>query len=72
MLSKSEARKYAARSTNKTKALAKIRIENDYVTMEELAERLKVPIGTAKSRYHKARLKPDPITWKALGLKEGG
>lgn len=50
------------------KATSVYAIEGEYVTAENLAERMGVGKSTALERLRRARAKPGPVTWERLGV----
>lgn len=48
--------------------VAQLCIEGEHVTVAGIAERLGVSVTAAKDRLYRARKRPEPITWRGLGV----
>jgi len=62
-----ESRPSALRGAAKRAAL--YLIEGQYITADQLAERMGTEKAKAVSRYSRAKRKPGPMTWEKLGVK---
>lgn len=57
---------YSRRGNAKRHVNNSLCIDGEYVTIEQIAERLGCSYDAARGRLNTLRTKPDPITWEAL------